>query len=91
MVGEVSLRGYEVIDSTASSYTCQASLVINGVLQAPLTNSITYQNILTPLLTSISPRFGSVVGGELVTFNGAGFSTNTADYSVVIDGRVCAV
>jgi hypothetical protein len=30
MVGEVSLRGYEVIDSSTSSYACQASLVING-------------------------------------------------------------
>jgi hypothetical protein len=46
---------------------------------------------LTPLLTSISPRFGSVVGGEIVTFNGAGFSTNVADYNVAIDGRVCTV
>lgn len=46
---------------------------------------------MTPLLTSISPRFGSVVGGEIVTFNGAGFSNNVGDYSVVIDGRVCAV
>jgi hypothetical protein len=46
---------------------------------------------LTPLLTSISPRFGSVVGGEVVTFNGAGFSSNVGDYNVVIDGRVCAV
>lgn len=91
MVGEISLRGYEVIDSTASSYSCQASLVINGALQTPLTNSITYQNTLTPLLTSISPRFGSVVGGEVVTFNGAGFSSNIADYTVQIDGRNCTV
>jgi hypothetical protein len=30
VVGEVSLRGYEVIDSTATSYTCQTQLMING-------------------------------------------------------------
>jgi hypothetical protein len=41
---------------------------------------ITYQASLTPLLKSISPRFGSVVGGELITFSGENFPTNIADY-----------
>jgi IPT/TIG domain len=56
-----------------------------------LTGSITYQDALTPLLTSISPRFGSVVGGENVTFTGENFSSNVGDYSILIDNRVCTV
>jgi IPT/TIG domain len=91
MVGEVSLRGYEVIDNVDSSYTCQAQIFINGSLAKNLTGSITYQDALTPLLTSISPRFGSVVGGENVTFTGENFSSNVGDYSILIDNRVCTV
>jgi hypothetical protein len=76
IVGEVSLRGYEVIDSSLSSHTCGVSLTINGGAAAiPLTGSVTYQSTVTPLLKSISPRFGSVVGNELITFEGEGFST----------------
>ena len=32
VVGEVSLRGYEAIDSTADSYVCKANMTINGVV-----------------------------------------------------------
>jgi hypothetical protein len=92
VVGEVSLRGYEVIDSTNQTLTCKAALTVDGATP-PLTlgNSISYQADLTPLLKSISPRFGSVVGGELITFNGINFSENVADYTVLIDNRACAV
>jgi len=43
------------------------------------------------LLTSITPRFGKVQGGETITFSGSGFSSNTLDYSVLIDERPCSV
>ncbi len=46
---------------------------------------------MTPLLKSISPRFGSVVGNETVTFEGVGFSSTISDYTVIIDNRVCTV
>ena len=76
LVGEVSLRGYEVIDDTADIYTCQAQLYLNGSSAANFTGPIMYQSSLTPLLKSISPRFGSVVGGETVTFEGENFSSD---------------
>ena len=40
-------------------------------------------------MESISPRFGNVVGGEDITFTGAGFSTAIADYKITIDGVDC--
>ncbi len=88
----MSLRGYEVIDSTATAYTCKAQLMVNSVLPPiELTGDIVYQNTKTPLLKSITPRFGTVVGGETVTFNGENFSATVGDYSVLIDGRPCTV
>jgi hypothetical protein len=81
IVGEISLRGYEVYDSSNLTHTCSANLIVNGVTPAiTLKKYITYQATLTPLLKSISPRFGSVVGGDLITFNGENFPTNIADY-----------
>ncbi len=91
IVGEVSLRGYEAIDNNSPSIVCNAQISINGGTAVQLTGDITYQNTLTPLLTSISPRFGTVTGGETVTFNGNNFSNNPSDYTVLIDGRPCSV
>ncbi len=91
MVGEISLRGYEVIDSIDDSYTCQAQLYLNGSFAANFTGAINYNSNLTPLLKSITPRFGSVVGNETVTFEGENFSVDVSDYSVLIDNRVCTV
>jgi hypothetical protein len=52
---------------------------------------VTYEASKTPLLTAINPRHGTVTGGDSVTFSGTGFSTNTADYSIIIDGINCNV
>lgn len=66
--------------------------MLNGVTPpTELTGDISYENTKTSLLKSISPRFGSVMGGETITFNGENFSDNAADYTVMIDGKNCAV
>lgn len=39
----------------------------------------------------MSPRYGTVVGGDVVTFNGTGFSADTALYTITIDGINCPV
>lgn len=64
-------------------------LNFNGV-KTNLTE-MTYEGTITPLLKSISPRYGNVVGGEEITFSGTGFSTNTDDISIVMDGVTCVV
>lgn len=88
LVGEVSLRGHEAIDDTADTYQCDAKLYLDG-LTTPvnLTGSVTYKASLTPLLNAITPRYGSVVGGEEVTFSGENFSIDTTLYTILIDGR----
>jgi hypothetical protein len=54
-------------------------------------NSVEYLGLLTPSLDEISPRFGTVVGGTEVTFSGTSFSTDTAAYTIIIDGITCPV
>lgn len=44
----------------------------------------------TPFLTDISPQFGSILGGEIITFTGERFS-DTAPTSITIDGIECVV
>jgi hypothetical protein len=92
MVGEVAFRGVEVIDSTASSYSsCPIELIMDG--QAPIllsTTAVTYTSALTPLLQTITPRFGNVKGNEIVTFKGTSFDTDFTKYTILIDGKVCA-
>ena len=76
-VGEFVLNGVVAIASTASSYSCTPSLTI-GTTATALTSGVTYSSTNTPLLTSISPRYGTVKGGTLVTFTGSNFPTSTA-------------
>jgi hypothetical protein len=46
---------------------------------------------LTPLLTLISPRYGNVKGGEIITFTGTNFVTDPTLYTVIMDGINCVV
>jgi hypothetical protein len=50
-----------------------------------------YTSTSTPFLTSISPRFGNVKGGDSVTFTGTTFSSKTTDYTITLDGINCVV
>jgi len=43
------------------------------------------------LVTDISPRYGTVEGGDTITFTGTDFSTDTSDYTITIDGVDCPV
>lgn len=69
--------------------SCTPSLIIDGN-ETPL-EAVTYNGAVTPVLTDktgISPRFGSVLGSETVTFSGSGF---TGAATVTIDNRPCAI
>lgn len=54
-------------------------------------DDVWYVGALTPTLESISPRYGSVYGGDSITFTGEGFSDNIDDVSVWIDDIECEV
>jgi hypothetical protein len=64
--------------------------VFDNVDQA-LSNSVVYKSTLSTKLDSISPRYGTVVGGTSVTFTGTQFSANKADYVILIDNIACTV
>lgn len=77
-------------DDAATSTVCTPTLTIGG--NATPLDTVTYNGAMTPVLTDktgVSPRFGSVLGGEQVTFTGAGFSAGAA--TVMIDNRPCSV
>ena len=57
----------------------------------PFSGEVTYYGALTPKLESMSPRFGTVTGGTLVTFSGSGFSSVLTENTIVIDGIDCPV
>jgi hypothetical protein len=93
MVGEVAFRGVEVIDDNSSTYSsCPIELILNGSA-SPISigGTVTYSSTNTPLLTSISPRYGTVKGGEEITFTGSNFATDTTLYSILLDGKSCAI
>lgn len=82
------MTGVVAIDSTTSTYQCVPQLVLDGASIA-LTGTVTYSNAATPLLTSISPRFGTVKGGESITFTGTNFVSDHTKYSILIDKIPC--
>jgi hypothetical protein len=86
-INEITFTGVETIDDSASSYTCTAMLV-TGETETSL-NTVLYKGSVTATLDSISPRFGTVVGGTVVTFTGTSFSADTSKYTITIDGIDC--
>lgn len=76
----------EIINT--SSKTLDA-VIFDGVTTSTFANSITYSLAQTPIVTAVSPKVGSVSGGELITITGTKFSIGTP--KIVIDGVECAV
>lgn len=68
---------------------CKTTLVKDGVVTD--LNDVTYKGSLTPSLDAVNPRFGTVKGGTDVTFSGKQFSSNTADYKIMLDGILCPI
>jgi hypothetical protein len=42
-------------------------------------------------LTAITPRYGTRLGGETITFTGVNLSATTSYYDIKIDGVSCPV
>ena len=90
IMNELKFTGVETIESSDSTYQCDVNVVVQGTPNA-VTNKVTYTGALTPLLTAISPRHGTVTGNTPVTFTGTGFSAVPSDNTVIIDGVPCVV
>ena len=87
-VGEVKLHGIESIDNNDSLYTCTPKLTLDGTTTE--LNSVVFDASYTPVLTGMSERYGSVLGGETIEFYGTGFSAS-ATTTITIDNRPCSV
>jgi len=90
VINEVELHGVEAIDSAADAYSCTPKLTINGLV-SDLGSAVNYQGSITPVLTSMSPRYGTVTGGTSVTFTGTDFTATPGDYTILIDKVACSV
>jgi len=88
-IAEIQLTGVETIDDENASYTCDATLITGDTEHA--LNSVEYSGSITPALSAVSPRYGTVTGGTEVTFTGSDFSDDISKYSIIIDGIECPV
>lgn len=90
-MAELKMTGVETIDDSGATYTCPIAFEKGGVILSNLTETVTYSGTLTPLLTAVNPRYGTVTGGTSVTFTGTNFVDNTRSYTILIDKRTCTV
>ena len=60
--------------------------MVDGITQS--LNSVTYEGSSTPKLTSMNPRYGTVEGGDTITFTGVNMPT-TGTTTVTIDDIAC--
>lgn len=77
----VEYSDVDIIDT--SSQTLDAS-IFDGVTTQAFPNSITYSLAQTPIVVSVSPKVGSVSGGDIITLSGSKFNLGTP--KIVIDG-----
>jgi hypothetical protein len=88
-INEITFTGVETIDNEDDSYTCSVNVHIDGSTSS--LNTVDYKGSLTSNLLSLSPRFGTVVGGDELTLTGENFPTDTSLYAITIDGIDCPV
>jgi hypothetical protein len=91
-VTEFKMHGVEAIASETDSHSCTPKIMMAGTeleTSIPL-EDMTYTAAMTPKLTAISPRFGSVLGGTTVTLTGENFSVSALT-TVSFDNRNCEV
>lgn len=87
---EIKFAGVETVYDSSTTYKCPVKVIV-GSTNITLNDQVKFDGSITPLLTAVNPRYGTVTGGDLVTFSGVGFSTNTADYTITLDGINCPV
>ena len=63
-INEIKLHGVEAMDDESATYECTAKLVINEQEQSTFDATVTYDEAYTPELDAISPRYGTVEGGD---------------------------
>jgi hypothetical protein len=87
-VSEVKIVGVEAISNEDSSYACTPVMTVDDVEYS--LEDVTYDSSVTPSLSAISPRFGTVYGDTTVTLTGTGFGDGDTAY-VWFDDRECSI
>lgn len=85
------MAGVETVDDSATSLSCPIAVEKDNQVVQTLTQTVSYEGTKTALLTGMNPRYGTVTGGTSVTFTGTNFVSDTSKYTIIIDGRTCAV
>lgn len=73
-----------------NQFTCDAHLYLRGQITDTEANVI-YKTELTPKITKIYPRYGTVKGGTSITFEGTDLPSAHDLYEIHIDGVLCKV
>lgn len=64
-------------DDSLATLNCDVSVSVNKASGSG-TGQVTYSMTNTPTVTSISPKYGKVIGGIDVTITGTGFGTTAS-------------
>lgn len=95
---ELKIEGYAVSPSgpaCAVNVTVQQPTDVFAGSVSPVSKTpsspFTYSQLLTPLVTAISPNNGSALGGTVVSLTGSGFGSTASGVAVVLNGVACAV
>ena len=65
-----------------------AALTVTPTLSTP---TVVYAVASTPVITGISPAYGTALGGDVVTITGVGFPSSAASVIVALNGMPCTV
>ena len=90
-IAEIELIGNVVEDTSSTTKSCTVAVETLGTATQETANAITYDDSASVVVSSVSPRYVSYLGGDVLTITGTGFTTTTADISVTIDGITCTV
>jgi hypothetical protein len=90
-IHEVTFTGPEVIRNEDSTYQCTPKIHLDGEETVEFTNAVTFDGAMTSVLSQVSPRFGTRLGGDQLTFTGVNFDTDKTKYTVKLDGVECPV
>lgn len=77
------------LDDASPIKDCNVELTLGGVTHT--LDPVSYMDQMTPTMSGMNNRFGSVLGGDLLVLQGALFSATASDNSVLIDNRICSV
>jgi len=71
---------------TLDAINCDVSVIVNDQKGTSSGNQVQYRQSSTPEISSVSPPYGTILGGTTITISGSGF---TGAYEVLIDGVSC--